>query len=109
MPFSGVYGDYGSPWSSFVTNTSFFFMRNWVNIYWAISDSKGPYAALFILFMIIGCGTVSMLNLFIPVVLAFMKVSGKYAQRLIWLRAYPGDIYSVRFIMITIITKFSIL
>lgn len=103
MPFSGVYGDYGTPWSAFVTNTSFLFLRNWTNIYWAISDTKGPYASLFILLLILGFGTVLMCNLFIPVVLAFMKVSGKYAQRLIWLSVYPGDIYSVLILIIIIV------
>jgi len=80
---------------SFITNTSFLTTRNWPNIYWAIADARGDVYSAVLLMLILGSGTVLICNLFVPTLISFMKVSGKYAQRLLWLSAYPGSIDTV--------------
>ena len=78
-----------------MTNTSFLTTRNWTNIYWAIAGAKGDLVSAIQLLLILGSGTALFCNLYIPTLIAFMKVSGKYAQRLLWLRTYPGSIDTV--------------
>jgi hypothetical protein len=69
--------------------------RNWPSIFWAVAEAKGDLVAAFLLLLILGSGTVLICNLFVPTLISFMKVSGKYAQRILWLNLYTGSIETV--------------
>lgn len=93
--FIGVLGDYSTPWRAFVTNMSFFTMRGWSNIFWAIVYTRGQISGTVIALILMGLGGLLVLNTVVAMVVRFMKTGSKVLERRHWLRLYPGNLSSV--------------
>lgn len=74
---------------------SFLTMRGWVNVFWGLKSSEGRVGAAAITMLLIGVGSLVLLNMLAAIVIQFIKTGNKYLERRFWLWHYPGNLDTV--------------
>ena len=89
--FSGVPGDYSTPWHALRSNLAFITLRGWPLIFTAISNGYGTVYAYLVLFATILLCPLFLLNMFPAIFIISLKRCEDVQLRLDWLAHYPGD------------------